>query len=35
MLTEKLGSKKKDLLEINYKAFEEGRKLGKKIASKG
>lgn len=34
MLTEKLGSKKKNLLEINYKAFEEGRKLGKKIAAK-
>ncbi len=35
MLTEKLGSRKKELLEINYKAFDEGRKLGKKIAAKG
>ena len=35
MLTEKLGKRKKELLEINYKAFEEGRKLGKKIAAKG
>jgi 2-oxoglutarate ferredoxin oxidoreductase subunit gamma len=34
MLTEKLGSRKKELLEINYRAFEEGRKLGKKIAGK-
>ena len=35
MLTEKLGSRKKELLGINYKAFEEGRKLGQKIAAKG
>ncbi len=35
MLTEKLGSRKKELLEINYKAFDEGMKLGKKIAAKG
>jgi len=35
MLTEKLGARKKELLEINYKAFEEGRKLGKKLTAKG
>lgn len=35
MLTEKLGARKKELLGINYKAFDEGRKLGKKIAVKG
>jgi len=35
MLTAKLGARKKDLLELNYKAFDEGRKLGKKIAAKG
>ncbi len=31
MLRQKLGGRKKDLLEINYKAFKEGRKLGKKV----
>ena len=29
MLRQKLGTRKKDLLEINYKAFEEGRKFGR------
>lgn len=29
MLRQKLGERKKELLEINYKAFEEGRKLGR------
>ncbi len=33
MLEEKLGKRKKDLMQINYKAFEEGRKLGKKVSA--
>jgi 2-oxoglutarate ferredoxin oxidoreductase subunit gamma len=31
MLDEKLGSRKKELLEINHKAFEEGRKLAQEV----
>jgi Pyruvate/2-oxoacid:ferredoxin oxidoreductase gamma subunit len=31
MLNEKLGTRKKELLDINLKAFDEGRKLVKKI----
>ncbi len=35
MLQEKLGTRKKEMMEINYRAFEEGRKIGKKMAQKG
>ncbi|UCD18577.1 MAG: 2-oxoacid:acceptor oxidoreductase family protein [Candidatus Zixiibacteriota bacterium] len=35
MLREKLGTRKEELLEINLKAFEEGRKLAKKVRMQG
>ncbi|UCD95022.1 MAG: 2-oxoacid:acceptor oxidoreductase family protein [Candidatus Zixiibacteriota bacterium] len=34
MLTEKLGGKKKEMLELNRKAFEEGRKAGQELGEK-